>query len=132
MEVRLLKDDDYDKLVGWWRWSRFPVPAREILPEMGTGGLMVMCDGIDVCAGFIYFTNSKLVWLEFLVGNYEYRESNRKEAIVYLIESLCYLAKSKGYLGAFTSLKHSGLINHYEKAGFVKGSSNTTEMTLLF
>lgn len=132
MEIRLLKDDDYDKLVGWWRWSRFPVPAREILPEMGTGGLMVTCDGIDVCAGFIYFTNSKLVWIEFLVGNYEYRESNRQEAIVYLIESLCYLAKSKGYLGAFTSLKHSSLINHYEKAGFVKGSSNTTEMTLLF
>jgi len=132
MEVRLLKEDDYQKLVQWWSAWKFPAPPKEFLPETGTGGLMVTCDSIDVCAGFIYFTNSKLVWIEFLVSSPEYRNKNRKEAIVYLIESLCYLAKSKGYIGAFTSLKHSGLINHYEKAGFVKGSSNTTEMTLLF
>ena len=128
MEVRYLVEDDYHKLCDWWRDWRWPVVSRDFLPENGTGGLMVSSNGVDVCAGFVYMTNSKVAWIEFIVSNFHYREKDRKEAIEFLIFSLLEVCKQKGLLYAFSTLKSPSLIGMYENCGFQKGSTNTTEM----
>ena len=85
IDVRYLNKDDYDNiLVGWWKSWRWTPPAREMLPQDGTGGVMVSVDGVDVCAGFMYYTNSKTVWIEYIVSNPEFKDRpKRKEAIDY-------------------------------------------------
>lgn len=127
MEFRLLEDSDYDKLCQWWKWWRFSAPPKDTLPHEGKGGIMVSRDGVDVCAGFIYFTNSPICWIEFIVSNPEVKE-NRKEAITFLISELCVLAKRAGVKIAYTSLKSQSLINNYSECEFIIGSSNCTEM----
>ena len=57
MDVRYLIDSDYEILVDWWKDWRWDAPPRDMLPQDGVGGLMVSKDGVDICAGFIYFTN---------------------------------------------------------------------------
>lgn len=126
--VRLLEKDDYYTLVKWWKWHRFPAPASDCLPNDGKGGVMISKEGVDIAAGFLYFTNSNLCWLEFIVSNPEYRADDRAEGIQRLIHELTRIAKNNGFKAVFTSVKNQNLIKHYEICGFTKGSNNTHEM----
>jgi hypothetical protein len=125
---RLLEESDYPQLVEWWKWHRFSPPLQEMLPDNGTCGIMLSKDGINICTGFIYFTNSKMCWIEFIVSNPDYRESDRKECLELLINSLCNLAGNYGFKVAYTNLKNASLIDRFTDCEFVKGSVNTTEM----
>jgi hypothetical protein len=129
MEFRRLNQSDYDDtLVGWWNKWRWTAPSKDFLPENGTGGIMVSKDGVDICAGFIYLSNSKLAWIEFIVSNFDYKNKDRKEAIRYLIENINSIAKNLGYKFIYTSVKNQNLINVYSDCGFVIGSNNCQEM----
>ena len=126
-KVRPLTEEDYTVLCEWWKWFRFPAPPQECLPNNGLGGIMVSRDGTDIVAGFLYFTNSKMCWLEFIVSNPQYRDKDRTEAIRLLIDELTGIAQRKGYKVVFSSVKKEGLVNHYEACGYSK-NSGTFEM----
>lgn len=129
--VRVLTEEDYPVLCEYWRWFRFPAPPQDCLPNNGTGGIMVMKGGVNICAGFIYFTNSKLSWVEFIISNPEYRENDRAEAIQFLLSELCGIAERKGFKGVFSSIKNKNLIKHYEACNFQK-NEGTTEFIKVF
>jgi len=129
--VRMLTEEDYPLLCKYWSAWRFPAPPQDCLPNNGTGGIMVMKDGVNICAGFIYFTNSKLSWIEFVVSNHEYREKDRAEAIQFLLNELCGIAERKGYKAVFSSIKHPSLIKHYEACDFQK-NEGTVEFIKVF
>lgn len=131
MKTRALTELDYPMLCEWGRWFRFDIPQQKFLPNNGLGGIMITKDGIDICAGFLFFTNSKIAWLEFVVSNPKYRETDRNQAIEFLINQLVYIAKDKGFEAIFTSVKHPNLIKKFENIGFVTGSNNTKEMIFL-
>lgn len=131
LETRILNDSDYETLVYWWNnWSEWEnaAPPKEMLPENGKGGIMIHKKSSEICAGFIYTTNSKIAWLEFVISNPNYREQDRKEAIALLINNLCAIAKNLGFKAVFTSVKNPFLINHFQKTGFSKDSKQSTEM----
>ena len=98
LKIRKLKESDWDTLVSLWNmwpdWQHHPPKA--LLPENGTGGLIVEKNNIAIIAGFIYTTNSKIGWMEWLVSDPNYRESDRKEATKMLISGLEYVAKVSG------------------------------------
>jgi len=130
-DIRLLNNSDYDILVSWWKFWRFPAPPSDFLPENGTGGLMLSKGGIDIVCGFLYFTNSKIMWLEYIVSNPQYREKDRAEAIETLILELCEIGRNKGYKCVFTSVKNPSLIKRFSAVGFVGGSTKSVEMVLV-
>ena len=127
--IRLLNDSDYDNtLVNWWKDWEWDAPAKEFLPENGLGGFMVSKGEVDICAGFVYLTNSKLAWSEFIISNKNYKEKDRSQAIEYLINTKCLSAKDAGYLSVWTCVVNEHLITKYENCGFNKMTSNCTEM----
>lgn len=128
--IRLTTQEDYETLCGWWKFWRFPAPPQDCLPNNGEGGVMILKDDIPVCAGFLYMTNSKLCWIEYIVSNPQYKEKDRKEVIRLLIHEISGLAQRKGFKAIFTSVKNQPLIKHYEACGYIFGSNNTTEMIL--
>lgn len=128
--IRLLTDDDYQNLFAWAKWFRFPYPPKDYLPDDGRGGIMVIKDEIDICAGFLFFTNSKMAWLEFIVSNNEYKQKDRKQAIQFLIKELTQIANRKGFKVVFTSLKNENLKKHFVECGYSIGSQNTTELII--
>ena len=68
--IRKLEPSDYeDVLVGWWKEWGWQAPAQDFLPENGEGGLMVMVDNKPVCAGFMYITNSKVSWVDWIISD---------------------------------------------------------------
>lgn len=126
MKTRIVKEDDYNNILcGWWKDWRWTPPPFDFLPKTG---VIVSKDGVDVCAGFIYFTNSKVAWLEFIVSNFNYREKDRGEIINFTINILSELAKDNGFNYLYASLKNKSLIERYKENGFEQGDSNCQEM----
>lgn len=129
MEIRFLTDTDYDNtLVKWWEDWRWTAPLKECLPENGTCGMMVTSNGVEVCAGFVYFTNSKMAWVEYIISNKEYRGEDRSDCIEFLINTLCELVKDKGFSYIYASIKNNHLVKKYNNCGFISGDSNCQEM----
>ena len=126
--TRPLTADDYEAtLVGWWKAWEWEAPLRDFLPQNGEGGIMVMDGDIPVCAGFIYNTNSKVAWVDWIISNKDYKES-RSEAIVLLVETLTSIAKNLDNNYAYALIKHEGLIKTYESLGYMQAENYNTEM----
>jgi hypothetical protein len=128
MDVRVLNDKDYDVLCEWWKWWRFSPPPKDMLPSNGLGGVMVQKDGVDVCAGFIYKTDSFTCLIEYVVSNPLYKNEDRKKCIEYLINVLTGIGKNYGYKYAFATMKNPTMIKSYESCGYKKGSTDCTEL----
>jgi len=126
--TRPLNSEDYEAiLVGWWKDWGWDAPLRDFLPQNGEGGIMVMDGDIPVCAGFIYNTNSKVAWVDWIISNKDYKES-RSEAIVLLVETLTSIAKNLDNNYAYALIKHEGLIKTYESLGYMQAENYNTEM----
>jgi hypothetical protein len=130
MDVRYLKEDDYDTILkGWWKKWRWTAPSRDMLPQNGSGGIIVSKEGEDICAGFVYFTNSKTAWIEYIISNPSYKNrADRKEALNMLINVLSVYVEQEGYKYIYTSLKNKHLIDRYAECGFLSGDKNCQEM----
>ena len=86
--IRKLTENDWDTLVSWWdAWPTWVNPPKDFLPDNGTGGLIIEKNNTPIVAGFLYFTNSAAVLLEWIISNPEYKEKDRREAIETLIQS---------------------------------------------
>ena len=128
-QVRGLVEEDYDNLlVKWWESWGWPAPPRDFLPENGTGGLMVQKDGKDICAGFIYTTNSGVALTEFVISDKEYKDSDRGEAIQFLIDCILVMVQEMGCKYAHVILKNKSLLNKYKKSGYIVSDDNVIEM----
>jgi len=125
-KLRAITDVEYDEvLVNWWKDWRWTPPSKDFLPNLG---IMVSKKGVDICAGYLYVTNSKVSWIEFIVSNFNYREKDRKEAIEFLINSMCIYAQNAGTKYVYTSLNNKSLIKRYENCGFQTGSEGCVEL----
>jgi hypothetical protein len=131
LTIRQLNENDYqDLLVDWWNQWGWKAPEKDFLPDNGMGGYIVYDGETPVCAGFIYVTNSRVAWVDWIISNKEYREK-RREAITMLIDALTNLSKMSGSKYAYALIKNDSLIKTYESLGYVKGDSYTSEMIKL-
>lgn len=130
ISVRPLIESDYDEiLVRWWRDWGWEPPVRDFLPDNGIGGLIVYHLDRPVCAGFMYMTNSKVSWVDWIISDKRFTDREvRKEAIKTLIEYLTDISKNVGNKYAYALIKHENLIKTYEGLGYIKGDSYTGEM----
>lgn len=132
MKARNLVESDYEDLVEYWKWNRFPPPPKEMLPNNALSGMMVVDEfGNNICGGFLYETNSGIAWCEFIVASPLIKDRKvRKEGQVFLIKALCEKARKKGYLAVFSSIKYDALIERYIEAGFSKDNLKSTELII--
>ena len=132
LTIRPLTYADYDDiLVGWWNDWEWTPPLREFLPYDGVGGMMVYDGDTPVCAGFIYLTNSKVAWVDWIISNKGYRDK-RSEAITMLVSSLTRVCEQNEAKFVYALIKHDGLIKTYESLGYVAGDSYNKEMIKSF
>ena len=128
--IRELNETDYDDiLVGWWKQWEWTAPQKDFLPNDGKGGIIVYDDEIPVCAGFMYITNSKVAWVDWIISNKEYtKKPQRKDAIKLLVSALTDICKNTGSKYSYALIKNRNLIEMYESLGYIKGDSYTGEM----
>ena len=133
-DIRKLNSADYDDvLVGWWKDWGWEPPAKDFLPDDGEGGLLVLDNNVAVCAGFIYVTNSKVAWVDWIISNKKYTNKKGKyKAVNLLVDSLTNACKKNGNKYVYALIKHDGLIKTYENFGYIKGDTYTQEMIKVF
>ena len=129
--IRKLNPSDYeDVLVKWWKDWNFEPPSKSFLPDQGKGGLMVLLNEKPVCAGFIYFTNSKVSWIEWIISDKKHRVK-RKECLRMLIENLTSVSKKNGMEYIFANNNNRFLIDTYLNLDFKKGNISTELIKIL-
>jgi|TARA_Y100000289_G_scaffold48334_1_gene48798 hypothetical protein len=130
LNIQKLKEGDYEKLlVNWWKDWQWDAPPKNFLPDNGTGGFMVYNKNIPICAGFIYKSNSKVAWVDWIISDKNYKDKeSRKEGIIYLIQALTEICKQLGYAYCYALVKHEGLIKTYEDLGYIKADNYNQEL----
>ena len=128
--IRELQDNDYeDILVEWWQQWGWEPPQKDFLPRDGKGGIIVYDDETPICAGYMYITNSKVAWVDWIISNKEYtKKPQRKDAIKLLVSALTEICKNTGSKYVYALIKNQSLIGTYEELGYIKGDSYTSEM----
>ncbi len=121
LQARVLTEKDWDTLVSWWdKWPEWVNPPKDFLPNNGTGGFMIEKEGKPIVAGFVYFTNSRSVLLEWIISDPEYRDDDRQQALELLITGAENVCKAQGFKYVLFVGKHNNLINTFEKLGWNK------------
>lgn len=121
MSIEIFKETDYPTLYSWWTdhgWS--PVPFN-MLPKTG-----FVVD--NICAGFIYITDSQLCHMEWIISDPNSDKEKRDVALNTLIDTLCMVAKEYNCKAVFTTAKQKVLIERLKHHGF---TTTDTEMVHL-
>ena len=95
MEIRLFdKEKDYETLCEWWDDWGLPNHHPDALSETG---IIISKDGVDICSGFIYSTDSYIVWFEFITMNKKTTKKQRKGVLEKLGEVMIEKTKAMGF-----------------------------------
>jgi hypothetical protein len=130
LTIRPLTMDDYDAiLVEWWKEWEWTPPTRAFLPVDGTGGVIVYDGDTPICAGFMYMTNSKVSWVDWIISSRKYtKKPMRQEAIMLLVSTLTEISKNLGNEYCYALIKNKSLIDTYKEIGYTKGDEYVGEM----
>ena len=119
LDIRRLEDKDWDTLVSWWdSWPEWQTPPKDFLPDNGKGGFIVEKNNTPIVAGFMYFTNSEGVLLEWIVSNPSYRDEDRQDAIEFLILTCEEYIKANGKKYIFSIGRNKHLMDTHKKLGY--------------
>jgi hypothetical protein len=129
LTARKLTTEDWSVLENWWsKWRGWTAPSKESLPDNGTGGIMICKGDVPVVAGFVYLSNSKTVFFDWVISNPEYRDKDRKEAIKLLITSIEYVVKSAGYKYVFSITRNPHLLKVHEELNYIIDKTKSHEL----
>jgi RimJ/RimL family protein N-acetyltransferase len=130
LNILPLHADDYENILcNWWRDWRWTPPSKDFLPDDGMGGFMVYDGKVPICAGFMYVTNSKAAWCDWIISNLKYKDrQKRKEALELLVKTISDEAEALGKKYIYALIKNKPLIDVYKKVGFKEGDTYTHEM----
>lgn len=100
----------------WWEGHGWEVIPAHALPQIG----IIVSDGKnDICAGFLYRTDSTICWPEFIVSNPAFKDKRvRNNALDLLIDQLTHVGKELGFRSAFSSINNPSLANRFVKSGY--------------
>jgi hypothetical protein len=127
LKARRLIHEDYDTIVEWWKsWPGWEPLGRNLLPEDGTGGIMIEREGKPLIAGFLYVTNSDICWMEWIVSDPTQR--NKSEAMSLLISSLEKWGKEAGFKVILSIGRSKNLINEHKKLGYTVDNNPSYEI----
>jgi len=128
MNTRTLTESDYEILSDWWKAWNWPVMGKDMLPDDGTGGIMIENEGENIVAGFLYWSNSKMVWLDWIISNPNADKKIRKQAIELLILTAEQMVKEAGSKYMMSISRSNSLLKIHEKIGWSIDKTPSHEM----
>lgn len=112
--------DHFEKITGWGKKHDFPLPPLDFLPDIG---LVVN----DAAVGFLYTSNSKLGWIEWVFSNPDKSSEERTEAIDTLMSALEKIAIVRGVKALFSSAGSDAYKKILERNRFNPTDTNVTQ-----
>lgn len=116
MYSRFYNKDDYAMFSKWWDdWGWPPIPL-EFLPP---AGIVIGDDDGDICAVFLYLTDTPIVWAENYISSKDAKGKRRKEAMSMLIKEAQRLSVEMGGKVVMSAVRHDNLASKLEDNGFI-------------
>ena len=115
-------EKNFEEVSAWWRfwrWTNHPVPG--LLSDIG---FIVELNGLNICAGWLYTTNSLIGSMEFVVSNPHADRDIRSKGLDFLINALFQKNLEVGKKIFMTNIKNEALAKKLLKLGFIAGDSN--------
>ena len=98
---------------------------KAVLPDFG---LVCEVDREPVCAGWCYFTNSVVMWMEWVVCDPKAGKEVRNKALDALITRLAEEGAERGHRVIFTQIKPTPFEKRLNRLGFISGDRNMIHM----
>lgn len=115
IKFRIYTQNDAPLISGWWELihrTEYPLDAISSI------GLIVEMDGIPSSCGFLYETNSKICFSDFVIVNPALPKKHRDLAINALTDGLVLLSKERGFKYIFANVRINKLIKRLLCRGF--------------
>lgn len=129
LESRQLKESDWETLQSWWKAWGWPEMSKDLLPLNGLGGLIIEKEGKPIASGFLYLTNAKVAWTEWVVSDPEYREHDRVDALKLVVEGLEKVAIQAGCTIILSIGRSKGLLNIHKELGYTVDEDPSYEIS---
>lgn len=105
MNIRYYQSSDYPVITSWFLGNDLPKFPEELIPS--TGFIVE-----NLCAGWLYKTDSKIALVETFIGNPKADKEERQKAVNLMFSSLIEEAKKQGFTLLLASSKHDRVINY--------------------
>ena len=116
MKARKIKEEDFNTIDEWYKGWGWPLLDRELLPDNGKEGLIISDNNIDLTAGFVWFTDSKMAFFGYVISNpIKLKKGQRHKAISTLILCAEELCKKVGVKMLVTSSSTKSLIEKHKE-----------------
>jgi len=126
-KTRKIEASDWKMLLKWWVGHKWVPPIKDALPDNGLGGLIIEEDGEPQIAGFIYQTNSKGCWLEYIISNPDYKK-DRSILLDTLVMNAEQVAIEMGYKYMLFIGKSNGIRKSMKRTGWVEDPDPSYEL----
>lgn len=123
--VRAFSMQDYPLIAHWWKLHGSAIMRPEHLSQ---NGLVIGIEGKDVCAGFMYSTDSKMCALEFVVCDPNATKEHRDAALDKLLDAAETWASKHHFTLIYTSISIPKYIQRLQNHGFIKTDMNQTHL----
>ena len=116
--IRPIMVEDYTILMEWWKsYDGIEIPDSSILPNGGLGGFVIEKKERMIAAAYIYFTNSAIAYIDFLISDPNYKSKDRYEIIAQLIVACSNAAVKQGSKLVWAITTYNGVIQRCKELG---------------
>ena len=115
--VRPIEEEDYLLIDNWWKALGKLPPPRKLLPENGMHGLMACKNGKPIVCTYLYLTNSKMGYCDYMISDNKYKEKDRYNIILELMNMAIGTAKNLGYEDFWFITKSKGMLKKCKELG---------------
>ena len=129
MTIRDITKEDYKVIDSWYLERNISVPALKFLPESGLGGLILEKEK-PIAAAYVYTTNSKLGYIDFLISDPNYKEEDRYDIILELFKELTQKAYDLGCEMVWAQSSIKGVTKRCQEIGWTVWDEPQTIITI--
>ena len=72
MIIKKFKTNSDNEIINWWKDWGLKIPDQECLPKKG---YVIINKNIKVAAGYLYYTNAKIAYVDFVISRFSSNSS---------------------------------------------------------
>jgi len=120
-----IPEKHYESLRSYWSQYDWVAPELSVLPNTG---YVVEVDSKVVCACFVYETNSKMAFMDWVIADKDANKDIRKQALGLCLDSSIKTTLSNGYTYIYTVTANNPLVETYKSIGFEPMETQATSL----
>lgn len=126
MEARIIDlDKDLNIIAKWWK----DFDGTEINSRVFSDtGVMVSVDEENICAGWLFETNSECCMIGWFVANQEADKNLIDEGLRFLTKRIETLARKRGYGIIMTYSENKSMIKRLTSLDYMEGDIHITQL----